>query len=178
MIEAAVQGTAEESFTDPDTGVIYSPDLAAWKGEIKTTRKATIPDTEEQCKRSYAEYIKQCKMYMVLTKSLVWKLIPYFHSVEKKQQFYTERKPKLRVYDLTLTQAELDRETKKLTQLSAAFGQALADDDPSRLPLCVMWKCVTTENGVKTPKCPWFDDCKPKDRHPDNTEQSYEQEEF
>ena len=165
IIEAAIQGTAEESITDEETGIVYSPDLAEWKGEIKTTRRSKIPLTEEEAKRVFVDYLKQCKMYMVLTKSLTWMLIPFFYSVEKPQRFYISKEPDIRVYDVTLTEAELKKEKAKLVKIKTLFEQAMINNDPSALPLCTAWKCYELVNGKKIGKCPWWDDCKPKGRY-------------
>lgn len=167
MLEAAIQGTPEESFTDEETGIVYSPDLAEWKGEIKTTRRAKIPETEARAKVAFADYIKQCKMYMVLTWSLVWKIIPFFYSVEEHVSFYyVKKKPRIRAYTLTLTEKELTREKTKLIKLSTDFSQALRDRDPSKLPLCKSLYCYEIVNGKKTGKCLYWDECLPKGRHP------------
>lgn len=167
MIEAAVEGTEEVSYTDEETGVVFSPDLRTLKGEIKTTRKSKIPDSEDACKRSYAEYIKQCKMYTALMRLTEWKLIPFFYSVEKWiSDFYTERKPALRAYTITWTETEMERERTRIKKLSTDLRHALDTDNPAKLPLCVAWKCYDAVNGKKVGKCIYWDECKPEGRHP------------
>lgn len=166
MIEAAV-GTQEHSLLDEETGVTYSPDLYEMVAEIKTTRRDKIPTSEEEAKRAFPSYIKQCRMYAALMCVTLYKLVVNFYAVAIVEKFYTRKRPALRVYDLMFTESELKRERKKIASLSETFRNALTSSDPSALPLCTAWKCYEILNGKKQGRCPWWDDCQPKGRYGD-----------
>jgi hypothetical protein len=173
LLVAAVTGvedSQEQSQLDAATGVTFSPDLLKLKGEFKTTRAVSIPQSEADAKRRYAEYVKQCRMYAALLKTTVFKLIIYFFAVEEKvSDFYTSRKPDFRAYALEFTEQELEKERQHVTVVSQALALALATDNPSPLPLCMAWKCYSIEKGKKVGKCPYWEDCKPPGRYTDVT---------
>jgi hypothetical protein len=170
MVEAALD-TKEQSFLDEESGVTYSPDLYELRGEIKTTRSEKIPESEEEAKRKFADYIKQCRMYATLMGVNTYKLIINYHAVtERVSQFYTSRKPRMRVYTLTFTANELLKERARINSLSESFRQALVTDNLSSLPLCAAWKCYEVVEGKKIGKCQWWEDCKPKGRYDNGTE--------
>lgn len=163
-----ISGSEEKSFIDEATGITYSPDLAALKGEFKTTRAETIPRNEEEAKRKFGEYIRQCRAYATLLDTTTYTLIVFYFAVADTQHatdHYTPKKPHLRAYTLTFSRAELDRERVRLSALSTQLRQAIVTDDPSELPLCQSWRCYTTEGGVKVGKCPYWDMCKPRGRY-------------
>lgn len=162
-----VEGTQEESLYDAETGITYSPDLLQMRGEFKTTRAQRIPQSEEEVKRKFAEYIKQCRAYAALARSNTWKLIVYFLSVpDTSNARYTRNRVYLRAYELTFTDTELAKERRRLKELSAALTSALTADSPDALPLCAAWKCYESVDGQKVGKCQWWNDCKPAGRHP------------
>lgn len=169
MLVAAVAGindSQEASLVDEATGIMYSPDLVALQGEFKTTRAETIPRTEEEAKRKFSEYIRQCRLYAALMGTTTYKLIVfYFAVIDKTIDMYVSKKPRLRAYELTFTLPELERERKRAAEMSVALQHALDTDDTSALPLCQSWKCYTSEGGVKIARCLYWDDCKPKGRY-------------
>lgn len=171
MVVAAVTGVVgseEEKKMDEETGILYSPDLFTMKGEFKTTRSPKVPQSEEEAKRKYAHYVKQCRAYAALMRSVTWKLIVFFFAIPQQMANYVRQKPMLRAYELLFTEAELTRERKHLAEISTLFRAALAENTDKALPLCPMWMCMEMVDGKKVGKCPWWNECKPEGRHPDS----------
>ena len=177
-----VDDSQEASLIDPETGVHYSPDLVQLRGEFKTTRWSTLPETEAAALRTFDGYIPQCRAYAALMRVSEWRLYVFFLVADDKD---TGRKiPTFRVYKLEFTEAELEQERQDVKLRQSALLDAIAARTPEVLPLCPQYACYIerrirngepsyvrgANNGrlpakARTPICKYWHLCKPEGRY-------------
>ena len=151
-----------------ELGLHYSPDLPL--GEFKTTRSPREPLNEDDAKRSFEWYRKQCCTYAVASNVDHWNLY-VLYICPKSQDFKETLGPFPRVYTFEWTPEELAEHKAWIISTRTAIESALAAKDHTALPLCDEKKCITwVGQGVGKPRipvadCKWFDKCKPEGRH-------------
>lgn len=143
-----------DSGTRTARGILFSPDRVDDDGrpiELKTNRAQYEPDDPAV---DYAHYLEQLCTYMALmgpTEGSLWVL-----HLNLKVDRRTEPQP--RCYRIRVPQPELLRFREALDQTREALVEAIAQRNPSELPLCRAWLCGTG--------CSWWAQCKPPGRFP------------
>lgn len=168
-----IEDSEEASLVHGELGIHFSPDLLKLRGEFKTTRWTSLPKNEKEAKRVFESYIPQCRAYAILTGVTLWRLYVLFIVPIDLE---TGRKiPRLKVYDLEFSKADITKGLTQLTKTKEEFTQALESDDPSALKLCPEFACFIRRKvrlpGAKRrteiiiPTCKYWDHCKPKGRY-------------
>lgn len=158
FIICAVEGTELDwaadsgSSTSKELGIVYSPDMN-FNGkvrEIKTSRAMYEPKTT----KDLSMYCEQVLIYMAAenqTKADIWVLFLNAKDAGKTSPAY-------RVYEVTISKADLVKLQRSLRQISSDLKSALRRGRADSLPLCRKFKC-----GVKN--CEYWNKCKPMGRY-------------
>gem|GEM_PF-1836657 len=132
--------------------VIYvSPDFefVTLPVEFKTRRKNLAFIGSEA--KDYFDYLQQLKGYCV-AKGVDTGILVVFALLEKMDNFTTE--PVLEVYKVTFEEWELEDMRLYLLGMRDTLKNALESKDPSNLPYCPKWMCVTERKKLVSPaKC-------------------------
>jgi len=170
-----VSDTQEASLVDLATGVHYSPDLVALKGEFKTTRWGMLPTTLQAVTRATEGYIAQCRAYAALMRTCEWNLyVFYLMALDLK---IDSKPPRLKVYTLLFEEEDLALERNTLAYKKHKLEAALDIHDPLELPLCSEFMCYRMVGHGRGRKktiegvCKWWNVCKPEGRYIDNEQE-------
>ena len=147
-----------DSGTKEALGIFYSPDHESFHegrpAEIKTSRAVKEPETPDEMRESYHQYLEQLGCYMVLENILVGYLVVLFLNLRTGYR----TTPSIRVYKVSLTEEGFYTLESSIAETRDALSLALESDDPRALPLCREWLCGET-------MCPWWGRCQPPGRY-------------
>lgn len=175
ILQKVLPGTPEHrvEVTVDGITIVGTIDLMlSYPVELKTSRKWTIPDTPEP------HYVDQLKFYCALTGKLKGKIIVFYITPGRKFGGKgNSTTPEFRIWDIELTQEELDEVKVKMFEVAKNLDGVLASAKLNgplaqvsnihrALPLCQSFLCGGKYKGNAEVKCEWYEKCKPEGRYP------------
>lgn len=129
-------------------GITFSPDMFFNKRvrEIKTSRSFYEPEGPEDL----SLYLEQLLIYFAGTNTTKGDLWVLYMNIKGG--------PAFRVYEVSITSAELKEVQQEIKDTTALFKVAFAKQKPEMLPLCRAFKCGKKE-------CAYWEKCKPTGRY-------------
>lgn len=144
------------SSASPDLGFSYSPDHRLDDGkvaELKTSRSFYEPKDL----MDLSLYLEQLLVYMVATTTLESQLWVLYLNLRDENG---KSAPSFRCYDFRVSDADLSAVRAYLIAQKELLEEALAQNNPSKLPLCRPFKCGANN-------CEWYQQCQPPGRYGD-----------
>lgn len=158
----------------------FDPEQVSLEGipiEVKSTRSefryktvnmpATLIDdlSSPELEDFFKNYIEQIKKYMIISWSSKAVLVIFFHNLVlsyKKSIQFGKKEPAIRVYEiLFIDEKEMHDEYYKMFETRDLLINALATNDPSKLPACEEWLCKVCKHFGEN--CPGAASLKSKD---------------
>jgi len=148
-----VRATDEGSTYSEELGLWYSPDHVGddIPVELKTSRAQYPPKSIGDMET----YLQQLLIYMAAKKKTEGRLVVFYISARDEAR---KTSPKFEVYDVRITQEELEATTYEVRRLRNELSDALVAKKFDRLPLCPAWLCHPEQ-------CPYWNQCKPPGRY-------------
>lgn len=152
FVICAVEGKPFDSAADGGSlvskplGITFSPDMYFNKRvrEIKSSRSFYEPEGPEDL----SLYCEQLLIYFAGTNTLKGDLWVLYLNIKNG--------PAFRVYEVSITKAELAAVQAEIKATTELFHKAWAKENPKLLPLCRSFKCKD---------CVYFEKCKPEGRY-------------
>ena len=149
----AVEGKPFDSAADGGShvskplGITFSPDMFYNNRvrEIKTSRSFYEPSGP----KDLSMYCEQLLIYLAGTNTTKGDLWVLYMNIKGG--------PAFRVYEVSITEAELEQVQNEIKRITALFKKAFATNKPNLLPLCRSFKCGK--------ECHYWDECQPAGRY-------------
>lgn len=144
--------------------ILGTPDhCTEYPDEVKTSRVAEIPGLPEK------KYQEQLLSYCVMKGVRVgYIIVLYLAPARNFWKPHGLKTPTLIAWKLEFSQEELDAWKAYMVEMSLTLDKAVAEKNPSLLPLCDPWMCKRKNGERFKAACSWYEQCKPEGRWPLN----------
>jgi hypothetical protein len=143
-------------------GSIDLPSIEGHPGELKSSRKWTIPEVPEET------YIDQLIYYCAADGSSTGYIWVFYFTPGRNWKHNKSTDPTFIMWRCEFTDKEIEQAKKRLTVLPKKMLKAEREGDHTILPLCHKWKCCADSKWGTEVRCPYWEDCKPKGRYGKN----------